>query len=210
MVSDNNLDSVLVKTSNTSFVNYLEKMFINKVSHQNDSSVLNISKVVDLESVYQTYANRSDTENLRNNIVSQIGDLSENLIILVDFNDKFISDTQSIELRAFRTILDVLVDQTSFKNIVNIISEIGLEGDAKNYFRALQYAAAINIAQAYALRLGSYDVNINNICIPEDFASGDYSEKLGLSNSSLTKFLLSSKANNITGQTLSLSHRILR
>ena len=205
MVNDRNLGSVLVKLTNSSFANGLAEIFLNNVDNQNNSQTFVISKVVEIEDLLGF-----DKERLMKNLVSKIGNRYENLIIVVDFKEKFPTNAQSIELRSFRNILDIIVEQTSVKNVVNIISEIGLDGDPDDYYRALQYAAVINIAQAFALRLGSSNVNINSICVPQDLVSMKYSDVLGLSCSSLTKFLLSSESNNITGQTLSLSNKILR
>ena len=205
MVNDRKLGSVLVKLTNSSFANGLAEIFLNNVDNQNNSQTFVISKVVEIEDLLGF-----DKERLMKNLVSKIGNRYENLIIVVDFKEKFPTCSQSIELRSFRNILDIIVEQTNIKNVVNIISEIGLDGDPDDYYRALQYAAVINIAQAFALRLGSSNVNINSICVPQDLVSMKYSDVLGLSCSSLTKFLLSSESNNITGQTLSLSNKILR
>lgn len=205
MVNDRNLGSVLVKLTNSSFANGLAEIFLNNVDNQNNSQTFVISKVVEIEDLLGF-----DKKRLMKNLVSKIGNRYENLIIIVDFKEKFPTSAQSIELRSFRNILDIIVEQTNIKNVVNIISEIGLDGDPDDYYRALQYAAVINIAQAFALRLGSSNVNINSICVPQDLVSMKYSDVLGLSCSSLTKFLLSSESNNITGQTLSLSNKILR
>ena len=124
MVNDRKLGSVLVKLTNSSFANGLAEIFLNNVDNQNNSQTFVISKVVEIEDLLGF-----DKKRLMKNLVSKIGNRYENLIIIVDFKEKFPTSAQSIELRSFRNILDIIVEQTNIKNVVNIISEIGLDGD---------------------------------------------------------------------------------
>jgi hypothetical protein len=205
MYREKTVNSDLVLLSNSEFVKKNRKMFIRKFSKQKNNEILKISKVIELED--------TSTDHIKENLITKLNNQEENLIVLVDFKKEFQIDSDLIQLKYFRNLLEIIDKHTSYKNIVNIISEIGVLGDVTHYFRALQYAAVINIAQAYALKLGSLDIKINNICIPEYFSDSNkstISDEFRLTLSNLTKFLLSSKSNNITGQTLSLSRELLR
>ena len=205
MYKEKTINSDLVLLSNSEFVKNNLKMFIRKFSKQKNNEILKISKIIELQDI--------STNNISENLITKIDNQQENLIVLVDFKEEFQIDSDLIQLKYFRNLLEIIDKHTSYKNIVNIISEIGVLGDDTHYFRALQYAAAINIAQAYALRLGSLDIRINNVCLPEYFSDPNkttISDESSLTLSNLTKFLLSSKSNNITGQTLSLSRELLR
>ena len=205
MYREKTVNSDLVLLSNSEFVEKNRKMFIRKFSKQKNNEILKISKVIKLED--------TSTDHIKENLITKLNNQEENLIVLVDFKEEFQIDSDLIQLKYFRNLLEIIDKHTSYKNIVNIISEIGVLGDVTHYFRALQYAAVINIAQAYALKLGSLDIKINNICMPEYFSDpkkSTISDESRLTLSNLTKFLLSSKSNNITGQTLSLSRELLR
>ena len=205
MYREKTVNSDLVLLSNSKFVKNNQKMFIREFSKQKNNEILKISKVIKLED--------TSTDHIKENLITKLNNQEENLIVLVDFKEEFQIDSDLIQLKYFRNLLEIIDKHTSYKNIVNIISEIGVLGDVTHYFRALQYAAVINIAQAYALKLGSLDIKINNICMPEYFSDpkkSTISDESRLTLSNLTKFLLSSKSNNITGQTLSLSRELLR
>ena len=205
MYREKTVNSDLVLLSNSEFVKNNLKMFIRKFSKQKNNEILKISKIIELEDI--------STNNISENLIKKIDNQQENLIVIVDFKEEFQINSDLIQLQYFRNLLEIIDKHTSYKNIVNIISEIGVLGDSIHYFRALQYAAVINIAQAYALKLGSLDIKINNICMPEYFSDpkkSTISDESRLTLSNLTKFLLSSKSNNITGQTLSLSRELLR
>jgi len=199
------IDSDLVILTYSDFVTKLERIFIRKFTKQKNNEILKIAKVIELEDI--------PINNIRENLITKLNRQKENLIVLVDFKESFQIDSELIQLKWFRNLLEIINKHTSYKNVVNIISEIGVLGDATHYFRALQYAAVINIAQAYALKLGSSDIRVNNICLPEYFSNPNkstISDEFSLTLSNLTKFLLSSSSNNITGQTVSLSKELLR
>ncbi|MBM32124.1 MAG: hypothetical protein CL764_04605 [Chloroflexi bacterium] len=183
----NNLQVVNQKTNSDLILLYNSK-FVRKIQ-KNLSQIL---KNIDLNQIKESMI-------LKNN------NQKENLIIIVDFQEQIQNGSDFLQLKYFRDILESLNKDTNYKNIVNIISEIGVLGHEIQYFRALQYAAVINISQAYALKLGSSKIRINNICVPENI---ELSDNFTLCN--LTKFLLSSDSINITGQTLSLSKELLR
>jgi len=205
MYKEKTINSDLVLLSNSEFVKNNQKMFIRKFSNQKNNEIFKISKIIELEDI--------STNNISENLIKKIDNQQENLIVLVDFKEEFQINSDLIQLQYFRNLLEIIDKYSSYKNIVNIISEIGVLGDSTHYFRALQYAAVINIAQAYALRFGSLNIRINNICLPEYFSDPDnsiISNESQLTLSNLTKFLLSSKSKHITGQTLSLSKELLR
>ena len=179
---------------------------IDKENMSSDLILLYNSKFV--EKIQKTLLQKNIKNHLNHieePIISNLDNQKENLIIIVDFEKEVQLDSEFIQLKYFRDILENLDKNTNYKNIVTIISEIGVLGDEIHYFRALQYAAVINIAQAYALRLGSLKIRLNNICVPENFELLEKSTLI-----SLVKFLLSQESMNITGQTLSLSRELLR
>ena len=179
---------------------------IDKENMSSDLILLYNSKFVEKiqKTLLQKYI-KNHLNHIEEPIIKKIDNQQENLIVLVDFKEEFQINSDLIQLQYFRNLLEIIDKYSSYKNIVNIISEIGVLGESTHYFRALQYAAVINIAQAYALRLGSLKIRLNNICVPENFELLEKSTLI-----SLVKFLLSQESMNITGQTLSLSRELLR
>ena len=113
---------------------------IDKENMSSDLILLYNSKFVEKiqKTLLQKYI-KNHLNHIEEPIISNLNNQKENLIIIVDFEEEVQLDSEFIQLKYFRDILENLDKNTNYKNIVTIISEIGVLGDETHYFRGKSY-----------------------------------------------------------------------